>query len=250
MNTDAAAGCGLSASGLRSGTTRCTRAVTTPSMFASVFEISCDIACSSRACSSSGDDTKPSRLNTLPMVSNASFGRPWAFSTWTARGKSPLAVSTEKWPSCDCFSASMPAPRSAATISLAWRSVSCEYSSWREQAASRTVSVHPATRARRRREGRVFMVGSGLLAEQLRQAVGGAVGDVRGELAMEHELLAAHRQHHHLARGHLAAGVLRGVGIERELLRLAVDVLERLHQLHGGLRGRADRPRFEPGMRA
>ncbi len=69
MNTEAEATGVLSDSGSRSGTDRCTRATTTPSMLAMVLEISCDSAWLSRARSSSGDETKPSFLNTWPSVS-------------------------------------------------------------------------------------------------------------------------------------------------------------------------------------
>ena len=81
----------------------------------------------------------------------------------------------------------------------------------------------------------------GLLAEQLLQAVGRAVGHVGGELAMEHELVALDGEHHHLARRQRAAGVERGLRLRRQIRSLPVDLLERLeqrlHRLARRLRG-------------
>src|SRR5512143_2218928 len=120
-----------------------------------------------------------------------------------AGAKSPLAAAIENCPpSLDCFSASMPAPLSTAIISFAWRSDRFEYSSCLAQPARSRISAAQPPRPRRRRSVFGFIESpwfSGLLTEELRQAVRRLVGDARHQLAVEHELLAACGEHHHVA---------------------------------------------------
>ncbi|KAI1693269.1 hypothetical protein Ddc_22991 [Ditylenchus destructor] len=86
--------------------------------------------------------------------------------------------------------------------------------------------------------GAVGASSSPLLAEELLQPVRSAIGDVGRELAMEHELLAAQRQLHHVAGPHLGAGQAGGVGHAAQALGLGVDVVEGLEHLRRDLRDR------------
>src|SRR5688500_5125313 len=130
-----------------------------------------------------------------------------------ALGKSPWPTRTSQ-PVPDCWvvwllSAPMPAPSRAAISSLACCSSRLLYSAVRPQAANnRQTSTadsaarhHVGVAARRSVNPRMRTSPlipsmprppSGLLTEQLLDAIGRAVGHVRGQFALEHELMALH----------------------------------------------------------
>src|SRR3546814_9913236 len=67
---------------------------------------------------------------------------------------------------------------------------------------------------------------SGLLLEQLLDAIGGAIGDVGGQLRLEQELVRFHRHLQQLARGRITAAAGERVRHGADLVGAGVEVLE------------------------
>jgi len=120
-NTDALEGLLSCAIGSLLGSTMCTRAVTTPSIWLSVSESSCETPWMKRTRSSVGEEISPSFLNMSPRLTCLSCGRPCARSTASARTTSASSTLTlQVLPlSGVCLLAAMPLSSSADTMWLA-----------------------------------------------------------------------------------------------------------------------------------
>src|SRR6266545_4786506 len=120
----------------------------------------------------------------------------------------------------------MDQPFSARTLStLSPARTSTASCSWPQATRAR----HAATRAGIRRMALI----SRLLAEELLDAIRRTVRDVGDELTVEQELLAAHRQHHQLARFEVRdAGA---AGLFRKARRGGVEIEQRIEQRRNGV---------------